>query len=332
MSRTLSIEEIRAHPDLPKVIEFQTPCRAGKAPVATGRASGLISISYEVHGTGPIHLVWVMGLNATKIAWHRQTRYFGHERSDQFTSLVFDNRGIGDSDAPLVKYSTLEMAKDLLDLLDHLGWSEKRQIHVIGVSMGGMIVQELAYLAPERIASLTLQSTAANLVTTVPWYQHLYHRFFMILPKPLSAQLAANQANLFSSAWLSRPDDTGLFPTNRDRYIAEELWRRKELKPTVYQGYLLQALAASWHYMGPERLNVLGEKIPDILVCTGTTDAMIDCKHSDTLIEGIGGGVKKRVFEGVGHCLQFEANMKYNAMIEEFVTAAHNRVRSQNHF
>lgn len=45
--------------------------------------------------------------------------------------------GVGDSDKPLVKYSTSEMAKDVIDILDHIGWTKARQLHVVGVSMGG---------------------------------------------------------------------------------------------------------------------------------------------------------------------------------------------------
>lgn len=50
---------------------------------------------------------------------------------------------MGSSDKPIMRYSTSEMAKDLIELLDHLGWTEERQLHVSGVSMGGMIAQEL---------------------------------------------------------------------------------------------------------------------------------------------------------------------------------------------
>lgn len=86
---------------------------------------------------------WIMGLGSIKSAWQRQTLNFGHEQGSKYSSLIFDNRGMGKSDKPIMRYSTSEMAKDLIELLDHLGWTEARQLHVTGVSMGGMIAQEL---------------------------------------------------------------------------------------------------------------------------------------------------------------------------------------------
>jgi pimeloyl-ACP methyl ester carboxylesterase len=72
------------------------------------------------------------------------------------------------------------MAKDVLALLDYLDWTERRSLHLVGVSLGGMIAQgvlrtlistisdinqlhiELAYLIPERFVSLTLAATTAG--------------------------------------------------------------------------------------------------------------------------------------------------------------------------
>lgn len=94
-----------------------------------------------------------MGLGSNKSTWQRQTLYFGHERGDTYSSLVFDNRGMGASDTPLLRYSTSEMAKDCIELLDHLGWTEDRQLNITGVSMGGMIAQELVSSFPCVIAT-----------------------------------------------------------------------------------------------------------------------------------------------------------------------------------
>ena len=92
---------------------------------------------------------WIMGLGSFMSSWQRQSKDFGHSQntntyqSPKYESLVFDNRGMGKSDKPFFRYSTFEMAKDVVELVDSLGWTESRQLHVIGISMGGMIAQEL---------------------------------------------------------------------------------------------------------------------------------------------------------------------------------------------
>ncbi len=60
---------------------------------------------------------------------------------------------MGKSDKPLMRYSTTEMAKDAIELFDHLGWTKERELHITGVSMGGMICQELVrflFLSPNH--------------------------------------------------------------------------------------------------------------------------------------------------------------------------------------
>lgn len=70
--------------------------------------------------------------------WQRQTKDFGHLEGDKYSMLIFDNRGIGDSDKPILRYTTSEMAKDVVELLDHVGWRDPHSVHVIGISMGGV--------------------------------------------------------------------------------------------------------------------------------------------------------------------------------------------------
>lgn len=84
-----------------------------------------------------------MGLGGMKYGWQRQTKDFAHTKGDKYSSLILDNRGVGESDKPLKRYSTSEMAKDVIEVLDHIGWTRKREIHLIGISMGGMIAQEI---------------------------------------------------------------------------------------------------------------------------------------------------------------------------------------------
>jgi pimeloyl-ACP methyl ester carboxylesterase len=84
-----------------------------------------------------------MGLGGMKYAWQRQTRDLAHTKGDLYSSLVLDNRGIGESDKPLMRYSTSAMAEDVIEVLDSLGWTGKRELHIVGVSLGGMIAQEM---------------------------------------------------------------------------------------------------------------------------------------------------------------------------------------------
>lgn len=86
-----------------------------------------------------------MGLGAFKWYWQRQTIDFGHDQASKYSCLIFDNRGMGESDKPVMRYSTSEMAKDTLELLDHLGWIANRSVHIIGISMGGMTAQEMVH-------------------------------------------------------------------------------------------------------------------------------------------------------------------------------------------
>ena len=87
-----------------------------------------------------------MGLGAFKWYWQRQTIDFGHDQASKYSCLIFDNRGMAESDKPVMRYSTSEMAKDTLELLDYLGWIGQRSVHVIGISMGGMIAQEMVHI------------------------------------------------------------------------------------------------------------------------------------------------------------------------------------------
>lgn len=77
--------------------------------------------------------------------WHSQVSHFASLPGYQV--LVHDNRGVGNSDSPKGLYKTSEMAKDVVELLEEVGWVAKDgaegRVHVVGVSMGGMIALEL---------------------------------------------------------------------------------------------------------------------------------------------------------------------------------------------
>ncbi len=116
----------------------------------TARANN-ITVYYEVHGTGE-PLLLINGLADDTSAWRNQIEHFAR----RYTTIIFDNRGVGGSDKPPGGYTTAQMAADAVGLLDALTID---RAHVLGTSMGGMIAQELAIAFPARVDKLLLCCT-----------------------------------------------------------------------------------------------------------------------------------------------------------------------------
>ena len=112
-------------------------------------------LEYELHGSSGPPVVMIMGMGATRVGWRGQVEAL----SGTHQLLTFDNPGIGGSGPIAGRLSIRSMARDTLRLLDHVGW---RQAHVVGISLGGMVAQELALAARERVRSLTLLTTHAG--------------------------------------------------------------------------------------------------------------------------------------------------------------------------
>jgi 3-oxoadipate enol-lactonase len=111
--------------------------------------AGGIELYYERAGSGE-PLLLIQGMSGTHVAWGEP---FGSALAAEFDCLVFDNRGVGLSGGVTEPFTIAEMAADAAALLDAL---EIESAHVLGISMGGMIAQELALAHPERLRSLTI--------------------------------------------------------------------------------------------------------------------------------------------------------------------------------
>jgi len=123
-----------------------------------------MNIYYEVQGEG-CPLVMIMGLGGNIDWWDPR---LVHELSNKFKLVMFDNRGAGRTDVSNKQYSIRLFAEDTASLMDALGIP---RAYILGISMGGMIAQELALNYPEKVEKLVLCSTfcgGANAVQPPP--------------------------------------------------------------------------------------------------------------------------------------------------------------------
>jgi 3-oxoadipate enol-lactonase len=109
---------------------------------------------YEETGDGE-PLLMVMGLATDHFGWILQVPEF----SKEYRVITFDNRDVGQSKQADEPYEVADMAQDALALADHL---ELDAFHLLGMSLGGAIAQEMAFAAPERLRTLTLVVTYAG--------------------------------------------------------------------------------------------------------------------------------------------------------------------------
>ena len=111
-------------------------------------------IYWDERGQGdPVLLI--MGLGYPSDMWHRTRPVL----DQHYRTIVLDNRGVGRSEMPPGPYPIEMMASDAVAVLDAAGVGKA---HVFGISMGGMIAQELTLRKPDRVRSLILGCTACG--------------------------------------------------------------------------------------------------------------------------------------------------------------------------
>jgi len=103
---------------------------------------------YVEQGNGE-PLLLVTGLGGDHLSWGEQLEPF----SARFRTVAFDNRDSGQSSSAPESYEVADMARDALGVADHL---ELDHFHLMGISLGGAIAQELALAVPDRVRTLTL--------------------------------------------------------------------------------------------------------------------------------------------------------------------------------
>jgi 3-oxoadipate enol-lactonase len=239
--------------------------------------SGRTRLYYERTGDGPAVLL-VMGLGMNATGWWRTVPVL----TEYASVIALDNRGVGRSDRPDGPYSIPQMADDCVSVLDAAG---EERAHVYGLSLGGMIAQELALRHPERVDRLVLGATTAGGEHGVVADEATLGFFVR------RAQMSAEEA-----VWASVPYNYG--PRTREeraQLIGEDI-RERLRYPIESEPYRAQLEAALGHDTG-DRLGRIGSPT---LVVHGEEDRMIPVANGRALAERIP-GARLDVWPGAGH-------------------------------
>jgi len=250
--------------------------------MAEARVNGL-RIYYELHGRGE-PLVCLHGLQGDSSHF----RGLLPALSQAYRTLIFDQRGSGMSDKPEMDYSTALLADDAAALMDRVGFGSA---HVFGVSMGGMIAQELALRHPHKVRSLILGCTRAGGPHAVELSED---------PAMTAAYTTQEISAEERARALARATFTEVYLLNNPGIIELLIAARRE-RPLDPEALSRRRQAIDRHD-SYERLPSIG---CPTLVITGRQDKIVAWENSRILAERIP-HARLRVLDPAGHLFWFE--------------------------
>ncbi|HET6571736.1 MAG TPA: alpha/beta hydrolase [Solirubrobacterales bacterium] len=259
--------------------------------------AGGSELYYERTGSGE-PLLLIQGMSATHRAWGRD---FLAPLEESFECIVFDNRGMGLSGEARMPFTVAEMAGDVAALLEAL---EIERAHVLGISMGGMIAQELALAHPGRIRSLSLGATYCG----GPEGTLMADEDLQMLG---AAMASGDRERVLRAMW-----EINLSPGFRaeeSRYaafhaMATELPARRDV--------ILQQMQACAAHDTSARLG--GMSVPTQVI-HGTADRLLGVDNGIQIARLL--GVEPRLLDGVGHMFWWEQPQRSAALVRDHALA-----------
>jgi 3-oxoadipate enol-lactonase len=248
-------------------------------------------------GAGPT-VVLVNGWGASGLTWpsawlNRLDRYFRVIRPD--------NRGTGRSRRAQTPFTIADLAKDVLAILDEA--AVERAV-IVGLSMGGMIAQELALRAPSRVAALVLVATRPSVPAHRPTLRSSVAWELLRPPHPRGALEAYTRRQ-----WVltTAPDFPERHPEVIDQIVHQTMAR---LTPRLL---LLQQARAIFGWGHSERLRRI--EAPTTIV-HGRLDPLVEVENGQTLARLI---PHSRYIElaDVGHLVPYEATERLHDIVAE---------------
>jgi pimeloyl-ACP methyl ester carboxylesterase len=256
-----------------------------------------ITLHYEERGAGdPLVIIVGLGSDGTNWAPHLDL-YEKH-----FRTILINNRGAGLSDKPEGPYSSTMMADDAAAVMDAAGIDKA---HVIGISMGGTITQQLALNHPERVRTITLACTWAkcnNYAATV--FEHMRKAREVCTPDRFHELL---------QLWLVAPS---YYDMHWDELRQAQRDTLEKTNPMPYHAFSAQCDAC----LGHDSTARLGELDVPTLITVGVHDIFTPPAFSEYLQQNIR-GAEYCPMENSGHYHYLEALDLFNSKTTSFMQA-----------
>ncbi len=245
--------------------------------------AGEIELSYDRAGEGP-PLLLIMGMSGTKHHWGESLL---EQLGRDFDTIVYDHRDAGDSTRTGQPFTIADLAEDAAGLLGAL---EIDSAHVMGISMGGMIAQELVLAKPDRVRSLTLGCTycggSGSALTSEG-----------VMKKLAEAMTSGDRERAIRAAW-----EVNVSPS----FAAEEdAWARFRATGMRY-GLPVEVIMRQMQAIAGHDTSA---RLPDIrtptLVVHGTLDELLPVQNGH-MIAGLIPDARLEILDGIAHMFFLE--------------------------
>jgi pimeloyl-ACP methyl ester carboxylesterase len=250
-------------------------------------------------------VVLIEGYGSDITGWNRQ---FLYGLAQQHQVIVFNNRNVGGSYTRSNHYLTQDLANDADDLIHKLGLKKPT---IIGISMGGMIAQQLAVLHPHDIQSLVLINTAIAGKGSVPPSDTVKNQI-LNMPKDKAGRYALAVNLFFPPEWRLRMS----FSLANDRFLPAKfigidgsldkaLWTKQRM------------LVLNWTRDNDTAKKMRHLNVPT-LILNGQADQVIPPVNSDILAHVIPHAELVRWPHG-GHAMIYQYPLEMAAVINDFI-------------
>ena len=260
-----------------------------------------LKMYYEVHGNG-FPLVLISGYSGSSEGWDVLVPRVS-DLSKHYKVITLDNRGTGRSSVPEGDYSIKTMGNDVVRLLGSL---KIPKAHILGLSMGGMIAQELAINHPEKVKGLILICTTpgGSVMDAIPGQRGILEKLTWTFAPPQGMSLKDLWGEILKLVYYEK-----YFEENKARITA---YMPKYQTPLSTFEKHYEAIINLDTY---DRLKAIRSKT---LVIHGEDDMLIKPEAAKILAKQIP-NAELKTFKQAGHCVMEEKWEEVKPIILDFL-------------